>query len=495
MENINTAIHQQLKEYAQRLFTATVNAYTTDGKCSLKPGKYAAKELANFQITFEVNTGHALTLEEMEEEVTVSAGEFNATFLYADIFSILARWEAMMKPGKDKAIFEIGNVEIISAKVLTSERTELGAFKEKRIKLRKLHGNWYAPEKLKKNDYNANIYYKHNAVIYSGGKLPLTMLEDKNRERLIARLNEVEGNITNSLLRLAENDEYFAEVCKRMNLTQQPTTPEITSVEIVRNFDGTYYANLTDANGDRRTLSAEYITYNKLKSLCRVEYGVELPSRANLKFEKAWAQRVCVLCPTKLRNAPNFHGKRRGGNVSTVEEEREIKHISEIMETCRLLDDNGEMTDEYKYYNWLAYVNCVNYQTITEKALTEAWTNIFLAAYRRGKGHILAMNTRGELVDTVFVSVPQLVRNSDKLVQPPKQALQPRKIFPAINYATPTLKARETARKRQNSVLRKFRTTHTISLRSMKWYYAVRRPRGAPVHNHPPEIIHLNSPP
>ena len=61
---------------------------------------------------------------------------------------------------------------------------------------------------------------------------------------------------------------------------------KITKIEIVRNFDGSYYANLTDTNGYHHTLSAEYINYNKLKNLCRAEYGVELPPRASLKFEK-----------------------------------------------------------------------------------------------------------------------------------------------------------------------------------------------------------------
>lgn len=146
-------------------------------------------------------------------------------------------------------------------------------------------------------------------------------------------------------------------------------------------------------------------------------------------------------------------------NVSGQSEKREIKHISEIMETCRLHDDNGEITDEYKYYNWLAYATGGNYRTIAEKALTEAWINIFQAAYRRGKGHILAMNTRGELVDTVFVSAPQLVSISYNLPRPPKQTPQSRQTFPAVNYAAPMPKARETARKRQNSAVRDFRTT------------------------------------
>ena len=72
---------------------------------------------------------------------------------------------------------------------------------------------------------------------------------------------------------------------------------KITKIEIARDFDGSYYANLTDTNGDRCALSAEYVSYNKLKSLCRAEYGVELPSRASLKFEKLGRKEFAYYTP------------------------------------------------------------------------------------------------------------------------------------------------------------------------------------------------------
>ena len=201
----------------------------------------------------------------------------------------------------------------------------------------------------------------------------------------------------------------------------------------------------------------------------------EIAARIKAQAEKEAQQPVM---PTEVPQIST--GAAEVANVSAEDDKREIKHISEIMETCRLLDDNGEMTDEYKYYNWLAYVNCVSYQTIAEKALTEAWINIFQAAYRRGKGHVLAMNKLGELVDTVFTSSVQPVNNSDNLPQPPKQAPQSRKTSPEANYATPTPKARETARKRQISEVRKFRTTYTISCSSTKRLSANSPPIGNP---------------
>ena len=197
------------------------------------------------------------------------------------------------------------------------------------------------------------------------------------------------------------------------------------------------------------------------------------------KYYTAVLERVDAQQPVTPTGTPQISTEvAEAVNVLSEEDKREIKHISAIIETCRLHDDNGEMTDEYKYYNWLAYVNCVSYQTIAEKALTEAWINIFQAAYRRGKGHVLAMNKLGELVDIVFTSSVQPVGNSDNLQQPLKSVPQSRKVSPVSNYVTPTLKTRETARKRPNSAVRKFCTTHTICARLRKWTPANSPPTG-----------------
>lgn len=69
--------------------------------------------------------------------------------------------------------------------------------------------------------------------------------------------------------------------------------------------------------------------------------------------------------------------------------------INDVPQCRRSLDD-------YDYARWLKSTNDDGYRTIAEQALIEAWTNIFLATMRRGKGHVLAMNANGELVDTIF---------------------------------------------------------------------------------------------
>lgn len=44
--------------------------------------------------------------------------------------------------------------------------------------------------------------------------------------------------------------------------------------------------------------------------------------------------------------------------------------------------------------------------TIADKALAEALAWIFVAAYRKGKGHIIAMNNDGVLIETVIAATP-----------------------------------------------------------------------------------------
>lgn len=62
-------------------------------------------------------------------------------------------------------------------------------------------------------------------------------------------------------------------------------TPQIVRVEIVRDFDGSYYANLYDANGNSYSLSEEYTDFRTLKTLCKKEYGVCLPNLSQIEFE------------------------------------------------------------------------------------------------------------------------------------------------------------------------------------------------------------------
>lgn len=93
--------------------------------------------------------------------------------------------------------------------------------------------------------------------------------------------------------------------------------------------------------------------------------------------------------------------------VAQTETNESVKHISEIIETCRLHDEvTGEETDEYRYYKWLTIAHCGTYSNIADKALSEALAWIFVAAYRKGKGHIIAKNKYGVLIETVIATTP-----------------------------------------------------------------------------------------
>lgn len=81
-----------------------------------------------------------------------------------------------------------------------------------------------------------------------------------------------------------------------------------------------------------------------------------------------------------------------------------VRHISEIMEENNLHGVGYEQTDERRYYDWLYYADLLNYRTIADKALAEALTWIYVAAYRKGKGHIIAMNKDGVLIETVIAA-------------------------------------------------------------------------------------------
>lgn len=61
---------------------------------------------------------------------------------------------------------------------------------------------------------------------------------------------------------------------------------QIVRVEIVRDFDKSYYANLYDSEGEAHNLSKEYTDFRTLKKLCKEEYGVSLPNLSEVEFEE-----------------------------------------------------------------------------------------------------------------------------------------------------------------------------------------------------------------
>lgn len=177
-------------------------------------------------------------------------------------------------------------------------------------------------------------------------------------------------------------------------------TVRIVRVEIVRDFDKSYYANLYDENGGGHNLSKEYTDFRALTSLCKKEYGVNLPNLSQMEFE-THGRKSYAYISTETPQIPT--GTAEVGNVPVEEEKAEIKPICELYDNSEASPELEFELDAGLYYEWLKRTEKGSYKTIAEKAMAEAWINIFLAAYKRGKGHVLAMNERGELVDTVFV--------------------------------------------------------------------------------------------
>ncbi len=252
MDAINMAVLAELQEYAQLYFSAIVGLHTVDGRCGLKPGKYTAKELADSN---KAACGlYVLPQDPMfDEQITITAGTFNCEFPYRRIFAILAQWEAMSKAGKQKAVFEIGEVEEKSAKVLLNEKTELGAFKTKSVKLQRIIGNWWMPRKVKKNQ-PIELYYELNGVMLVPGKQvwsdsptdPQTVkwCEQHNDEEVSKLLLSF---ISNDREGTQQNTPYYAEVVNRANIAATPAEPPRISTETA----GTVNVSAEDGNAEK----------------------------------------------------------------------------------------------------------------------------------------------------------------------------------------------------------------------------------------------------
>lgn len=157
----------------------------------------------------------------------------------------------------------------------------------------------------------------------------------------------------------------------------------------------------------------------------------------------------CVKEATETAQIPTNAAKVE--NEPQEETNEAVKHISEIIESRRLYDDNRNETDEYKYYKWLTNAHCGHYRTIAENALVEVLTGIFEAAYRKGKGHIIAINKDGVLIETIIATI-----------QPP----QPPEITETINYTIESQNALRSQPNRLKQAVRNFRTTKPRTINS-----------------------------
>lgn len=499
MEDINKTIHSELKEYAQLYFAAIITANTVDGKCRLKPGKYTARE---FQVNSPRNAmGAAYRLPDDEffgETVTIKCGTFELRFPYAQVFAMLARWEAMMKPGKDKAVFEIGAIEEKTAKVIVDGKTALGSYKTKGMRLQRVHGNWWMPRKLPKCGNVALCYSLNGAVFIPGLQFSTEQLLN-NPEKVVERCAKFDdAKIIELLISYITNETnspahgYFVEVARLAGVdTNSDDAVKIaeTAREKKRQRDEEIALQETEererhrireeearkqieeeerqaaeslAKAKRNFISGKMISGNDFERIAdAVGYAINIRTVGTLRKRVTWIK-------VGAEGTPTVYGtKRRAGLEGVFNAIREayarlknsmperVRHISEIMETCRVHDENtGEETDEYKYYKWLTSAHNGTYHTIADNALAEALTGIFLAAYRKGEGHIIAMNKDGMLMESVITSI-----------KPPQSPETPQITECTGEQPEP----RETARKRQNRAIDCKRTTRRDTLRPVTY--------------------------
>lgn len=220
-DETNAKVLAQLQEYAQLYFEAIVEANTKNGKCDLKSGKYSAKEMEDGDRLSKTALGSPYVWPQdtmFDEEVAIAAGNFKCKFPYRQIFAILAKWEKMMRAGKLATVFELGDTEEKNAKVLLNETTELGRYKEKRVRVQRIVGNWWAPRKLKQNAQTP-IYYELNGVMFAPGRFVWNeegLHSDRTKDFCEKYDN---AKIIELLLAQVNAGSYFEEVATRAGIT------------------------------------------------------------------------------------------------------------------------------------------------------------------------------------------------------------------------------------------------------------------------------------
>lgn len=218
MDAISLEILKQLQEYAQKYFAAIIEVNSSDGECNLTPGKYTAKDLCNRSYKGPLGCYGIPPGEEYEDNITVSAGTFKCSFPYNRVFAILADWETMCKAGKLKTVFEIGAAEEKSAKVLINEKSALGNFRTKTMKLQRIGGNWWGlPKEIQKAGETTG-YYELNGVMFAPGKRFWGKVRDESNKSFTEKFDD--AKITTILIsHLAQYPDgeytpYFAEVAR-----------------------------------------------------------------------------------------------------------------------------------------------------------------------------------------------------------------------------------------------------------------------------------------
>lgn len=306
--------------------------------------------------------------------------------------------------------------------------------------------------KLKRYGERVKIIFEIDGVYFQGADNGAYVMECEDFNETCAKAYEhARENVADGA---AKGMQYFVEVQKRIDAATPPElaqTAETGAGMQLPNEDINYMFYIKP-KGEKR-----FSTYNPGKGTMNTgRVFTELYRKEHLPAVCKWiAEDKSGDFAYQLRSGD---GKRifwqHNPTAATTAEMPQIPTETtklDIVPICELYD-NSEASPELEfeldaglYYEWLKRAEKGSYKTIAEKAMTEAWINIFLAAYKRGEGHVLAMNERGELVDTVFV-----LNNAPQSPETPQ----------TIKHTTRTDKPREMARKEPRRTISKMERVH-----------------------------------
>ncbi len=287
----NTKVLEQLQEYAQLYFDAIIEANTTDGECKLKIGKYSARELVRMEPDYELPRDTMF-----DEDITIKEGSFQCTIQYRQIFYILAKWEQMMQAGKQKAVFEVGESEEKSAKVLLPETTPTGRYKEKRVRMQRITGNWWASRKADRDGKFA-LYYELNGVIF------ITRYwygdpQSESAKEWCAEYGDAEiKKIVISFI--ANNSEskyygYFSEVARRANI-KEDAEPATTATETPKISEETAGAVVPAEDDNREIITAKYLYWDHTTQTIKTKVDELVKVTEHLYYKDAGTDYVTIV--------------------------------------------------------------------------------------------------------------------------------------------------------------------------------------------------------
>lgn len=223
-------ILHELQRYAQRYFDAIY-------KGALIPGEYYAKQLIRDRRKEGKSAAGYYVLPENEEfktDIEITVGSFSCSFPYHSIFEMLARWEAIFKPGKkDKATFAVGDVEVTTAPVIYQEKRN-GKYIVKKVRLQRVLGNYWRPAKQSSDIAQIELIYELNGVYFVPGcKFSYCLLKGELDDLVKERLEgKNDAWITKQLLAFCEKNDYFKEIVELTGIAKTQAENETEEKEL-----------------------------------------------------------------------------------------------------------------------------------------------------------------------------------------------------------------------------------------------------------------------